>query len=83
MGIRSLLLHPRGSGLPRRYAPRNDRCRDCLKLLDLRSTTSCSPTLIRLAALSTFPKGEGMTLICSFPSHLPLQFPIGQYKIKY
>ena len=31
-----------------------------LKLLDLRQTTNCSPTLIRFAALSTFPEGEGM-----------------------
>ena len=38
--------------------------RDCLKLLDLRSTTSCSPTLIRFVALSTFPvTGQALNYI--------------------
>ena len=52
---------------------------DCIKLLDLRQTTPCSPTLIRLASLSTFPVREGMNGAALYPKPSPApSLPLGE-----
>ena len=60
-GLPNWVKHGSNPAHKRRRAPVSLLSKtNCLKLLRLRQATPCSPTLIRLAALSTFPGGEGM-----------------------